>query len=116
MRVRFVGFGASSLDIEVYLYIKATTKPAFLEICEDLNLRIMDLIEEAGAGFAFPSQTTYFARDTAPDPERVRAAEERVEAWREAGELPFPDLPDEAQDEVGDKLDYPPLGSPGNKR
>lgn len=116
MRVRFVGFGASSLDIEVFLYIKATTKPAFLEICEDLNLRIMDLIEEAGAGFAFPSQTTYMARDTAPDPERVSAAEKRVEAWREAGELPFPDLPDEAQDEVGDKLDYPPLGSPGNKR
>jgi len=116
MRVRFVGFGASSLDIEIYLYVKATVKPAFLEICEDLNLRIIDIIEEAGAGFAFPSQTTYLARDAAPDPDLVRTAEANVESWREAGELPFPDLSDEAQDEVGDLLDYPPIGSPGNRR
>jgi MscS family membrane protein len=116
LRVRFIGFGASSLDIEIYLYVKATAKPAFMEICEDLNLRIMDIVDEAGAGFAFPSQTAYLARDTAPDPDRVRAAETRVEAWRESGELPFPDLADEAQDAVGDKLDYPPIGSPGNKR
>ncbi len=116
MRVRFTGFGASSLDIEIYLYVKATAKPAFLEICEDLNLRIMDIIEGAGAGFAFPSQTTYLARDAAPDPELVRAAEAHVESWREAGELPFPDLSDEAQDAVGDLLDYPPKGSPGNRR
>jgi MscS family membrane protein len=90
--------------------------PAFLEICEDLNLRIIDLVEEAGSGFAFPSQTTYLARDTAPDPDLVRAAEALVESWRQAGELPFPDLSDSAQEQVGDLLDYPPLGSPGNKR
>lgn len=76
----------------------------------------MDLVEQAGAGFAFPSQTTYLARDTAPDTDKVRAAEARVENWREAGELPFPDLSDEAQETVDDKLDYPPFGSPGNKR
>jgi MscS family membrane protein len=91
-------------------------KPAFLEICEDLNLRIMDVVSQAGAGFAFPSQTTYLARDTAADGDLVRAAEARVESWREAGELPFPDLSDEAQDRVDDRLDYPPLGSPGNRR
>jgi MscS family membrane protein len=102
MRVRFIGFGAYSLDIEIYLYVMATRKPAFLEICEDLNLRIMDIIEEAGAGFAFPSQTAYLARDTAPDAERMRAAENHVEAWRETGELPFPDFSPEAQDVVDD--------------
>ena len=115
MRVRFVGFGASSLDIEIYVYVQATAKPAYLEICEDLNLRIMNIINEAGAAFAFPSQTAYLTRDTAADPERVLAAESRVEAWRKDGELPFPDLSDQAQDAVADQLDYPPLGSPGNK-
>ena len=116
MRVRFIGFGAHSLDIEIYVYVRTTAKPEFLEICEDLNLRIMDIIDQAGAGFALPSQTTYLARDTAPDPERIHAAEARVETWREAGKLPFPDLPDEVREAIGDKLDYPPLGSPGNKR
>jgi len=115
MRVRFVGFGACSLDIGIFAYIKATAKPAFLEVCEDLNLRIMDIVDEAGVGFAFPSQTAYLARDKAPDTERVRAAEARVATWRESGELPFPDLSDDAQEAVGDTLDFPPLGSPGNK-
>jgi len=116
MRVRFVGFGASSLDIEIYVYVMATAKPAFLEICEDLNLRIMDIIDEAGAGFAFPSQTAYLARDRAPDAEKAKAAEAQVESWRKAGELPFPDLSDDAQEAVADKLDFPPLGSPGSKK
>lgn len=115
MRVRFIGFGACSLDIEIFAYIKATAKPAFLEICEDLNLRIMDIVDEAGASFAFPSQTTYLTRDKTPDAERMRAAEARVSTWRESGELPFPDLSDEAQEAVSDTLDFPPLGSPGNK-
>ena len=115
MRVRFIGFGACSLDIGIFVYIKATAKPAFLEVCEDLNLRIMDIVDEAGAGFAFPSQTAYLARDKAPDTERLRAAEAQVAKWRESGELPFPDLSDDAQEAVGDTLDFPPLGSPGNK-
>jgi small-conductance mechanosensitive channel len=116
MRVRFIGFGASSLDIEIFLYIRTNNKPVFLEICEDLNLRIIDILSEAGAAFAFPSQTAYLTRDTAPDAERMRAAEAHVETWREAGELPFPDLPTETKDIVRDTLDYPPQGSPGNKR
>ena len=35
----------------------------WLEIFEDLNLRIMDIVDKAGASFAFPSQTAYLARD-----------------------------------------------------
>jgi hypothetical protein len=34
-------------------------------------LLIMRTLEEAGTGFAFPSQTAYLARDTAPDPTRL---------------------------------------------
>jgi len=78
MRVRFIGFGACSLDIEVFLYVRTTQKPVFLEICEDLNLHIMDIVEEAGAGFAIPSQRVYLARNAATDAERVRAAEDHV--------------------------------------
>ena len=115
LRVRFTGFGASSLDIEIYAYLQAKSNPIFLEIQEDINLHIMDIIEKAGAGFAFPSQTTYLARDTAPDVERVKAAEEQVKAWRDAGELPFPDLSDETQEAISDQLDFPPKGSPGNR-
>ena len=115
LRVRFIGFGACSLDIEIYIYLQAKSTPVFLEIQEDINLRIMDIVDDAGAGFAFPSQTTYLARDTAPDAERVNAAEEQVKIWRESGELPFPDLSDKTQEAISDQLDFPPKGSPGNR-
>ena len=115
LRVRFIGFGAYSLDIEIYAYLQATTNPVFLEVQEDINLRIMDIVDDAGADFAFPSQTTYLARDTAPDAERVKTAEEQVKTWRDKGELPFPDLSDKTQEAISDQLDFPPRGSPGNR-
>ena len=79
-RVRFVGFGASSLDLEVFAYVRTSDWADYLEVAEDLNLRIMDIVEEAGSGFAFPSTTTYLAQDTGLDEEKVRAAEAAARA------------------------------------
>jgi MscS family membrane protein len=64
VRVRFVGFGPYSLRIEVVAYVKTVDWAEFLEIQEDLFLRIMTIVNDSGAGFAFPSQTMYVARDT----------------------------------------------------
>lgn len=111
LRVRFIGFGAYSLDIEIYAYLQTREKPTFLAIREDLLLRIINLVEEAGAGFAFPSQTAYLASDSAIDKEQVRSAEEQVRQWRESGTLPFPELDAEEQTRLRDSLDYPPVGS-----
>lgn len=62
-RVRLIGLGAVSLKVEIFAYIHAVGMDDFLEIQEQLILRIMELVEEAGSGFAFPSQTVYVARD-----------------------------------------------------
>lgn len=75
-RVRFKSFGASSLDLEIFAYVRTSDWAEYLEIAEDLNLRIMDIVEAAGSGFAFPSTTAYLAQDTGLDAEKVRAAEE----------------------------------------
>jgi MscS family membrane protein len=45
----------------------------------------MDIVKEAGTGFAFPSQTTYFSKDTGLDAEKSRVAEAQVEDWRTKG-------------------------------
>lgn len=65
-RVRFVGFAPSSLDVELFSYVIALDFDEFLEVKEDLNLRIMDILEASGTGFAFPSQTLYLRRDAHP--------------------------------------------------
>jgi MscS family membrane protein len=110
-RVRFVGFGDYSLDVELFAYVLSADYNAYLGILEDLNLRIMDIVEEAGTGFAFPSQTTYLTRDKALDAERVKAAEEQVADWRNDEALPFPEPDPRRRQELAGTLDFPPKGS-----
>jgi MscS family membrane protein len=114
-RVRFVGFGAYSLDLEVFAYVDTADWSEFLSIREDLYLRFMDAVAEAGTGFAFPSSTTYVGRDEGLDEERTRTAEEEVARWRERGELPFPQFPESRVEAVENTLDWPPEGSPPPK-
>lgn len=110
-RVRFVAFGAHSLDIEIFAYVLSTDWSEFLGIREDLMLRIMDVVAEAGCSFAFPSQTLYLGRDTQPPPETVEHAEQEVRAWRSQGRLPFPDYAAEELESMDDSIPYPPEGS-----
>jgi MscS family membrane protein len=103
-RIRFVGFGSSSLNLEVFSYVTVTNYNEYLEIAEDLYLRIMDIIAAAGSGFAFPSQTTYVEPGSGLDPDRARAAEAQVQAWRERGELYLPRFPAEKIAEIDNTL------------
>jgi MscS family membrane protein len=112
-RVRFVGFGAYSLDLEVFAYVDTSDWNEFLGIREDLYLRFMDAVKQAGTGFAFPSSTTYVARDGGLSAEQAHQAERQVTEWRDKGVLPFPQFPDEVRRETWNTLDWPPPGSPG---
>ena len=112
-RIRFVNFGAYSLDLEIFAYVLTADYDGFLAVQEDVNLRIMELVAESGSSFAFPSQTTYFARDPGLDQAKVRAAEAQVEGWRREGTLPLPEFPPEAVTALNGTIDYPPRGSAG---
>ena len=111
-RARLVGFGDYSLNVEISTYADTTDWSEFLGIREDLFLRIMDIVKDAGTGFAIPTQTTYFTRAAQPDAARVDAVETQLQAWRAEGALPFPDLTEERRQQLTDTLDFPPAGSP----
>jgi len=111
-RVRFVGYGPYSKDVEIFCYLRCTEQNEFLAIQEDLLLRVEDIVKESGSGFAFPSQTAYLARDTGVDAEKAHEAEAAVDSWRSRGKLPFPEFEDEERERLEDILDYPPKGSP----
>jgi small-conductance mechanosensitive channel len=111
MRVRFAGFGAHSLDVEVFSYVLASDMDSFAAIREDLLLRIMATVDAAGTQFAFPSVTHYAAVDDEPDHARVAEAEAAVQDWRASGDLPFPDFEWQSKAELSGSLDYPPEGS-----
>jgi MscS family membrane protein len=110
-RVRFIGFGDSSLKLEVFAYVLEADYGAFLAIQEDLLLRIMDIVAGSGSSFAFPSQITYFATDAGMDAGKTQEAILKVRQWREKGELPFPDFSSETIAKINNQLEYPPLDS-----
>lgn len=85
LHVRFDSYGAYSLDIAVFVYLSATDWLEYLAIREDINFRIMTIVQEAGAGFAFPSQTVYIADDGAAAPALALETPERVSG------VPMPD-------------------------
>ena len=62
-RVRFVGFGESSLDIQINCHILTGDFNEFLGIREELLLQIMDLVADAGTGFSVPSRTVSVRQD-----------------------------------------------------
>jgi MscS family membrane protein len=47
-RVRFVGFGASSLDVEIFAYVDTASFDEFLAVREDLYLRFLDVVAASG--------------------------------------------------------------------
>lgn len=65
MLVRFTDFGPSSLDIFLYYFTSSTAWAEYLEVRERINLAIMEIVEDLGLSFAFPSRTLYFAHPRA---------------------------------------------------
>jgi MscS family membrane protein len=110
-RIRFVGLGAYSLDLEIFAYAKTSDYDEFLAVQEDIYLRILDIVAASGTGFAFPSQTTYVARVGGLDQEKGHAAESRVRQWRDTGSLYLPEFPREVVSALDGTLDYPPRGA-----
>lgn len=111
LRVRFVGLGPSSLDLEIFAYVETRNYDEFLAVREDVLLRIMATVYDAGCQFALPATIEYRADDETPDDADRAKAEAAVRSWREAGTLPFPDFDWRDKVELRNRLDYPPAGS-----
>jgi len=110
--VRFAGFDDYALSVEVRANINTTDPNEFRAIREDIYLRVMKIVKDAGTGFALPSRTVYHTRDDGLDAERQQDAEAQVRAWCSAQELPFPTFTADYRKKFRNTLDYPPEGSP----
>jgi len=58
MPVRFTGIGTYSLDIETNAYVLTADYDEFLRIQQDLLLKILGAVEQAGASLAVPTQAS----------------------------------------------------------
>lgn len=110
--VRFTEFGDCSRDLDVFAYIGVTDWFESLEIAEDLNLRIMDIVAQAGTELAIPSQIQYGNPAKEMDKDRARLAESKVNEWRSQQSLYLPNFPVDKITELKGTVQYPPAGSP----
>lgn len=115
-RVRFAGFADYALKVDIFAYVNTADWNDFLAVQEDIYLRILRIIEQAGSGFALPSRTLYHTRDGGLDADRQAAAEQQVREWGAAQVLPFPEFAADHRARIMDTLDYPPEGSPDADR
>jgi MscS family membrane protein len=66
--VRFAGFGASSLDIEIMAWFQTSSWPEFQLVRQNVFLQFMEVVEQAGTSFAFPTQTLHLVDERGSPP------------------------------------------------
>jgi len=63
MLVRFDKFEDSNLSIFIYTFTSTANWSEYLQIKEDVNLKVISIVEKFGSEFAFPTQTLYLKKD-----------------------------------------------------
>lgn len=60
--VRFADFDSSSLNVLVIYFVKGNDYDTMLDVKEEMNVKIMSIVEKHGCDFAFPTQTVYIQK------------------------------------------------------
>ncbi|HET7892736.1 MAG TPA: mechanosensitive ion channel family protein [Candidatus Sulfotelmatobacter sp.] len=107
VRVRLTDIAGTSLSMEVFAYILTREFNEFAAVREDLLLRIMDVMEDAGGGLALPAQTLYLSRDGGVEKEKADKAVKKIAELRDGKQLPFPDFHEDDISSFKGSIDYP---------
>ncbi len=106
--VRLEKVVAANAIIRIDAGINTTDYQRYLAIGEDLNLRMIELVHEAGAIFSGPGQVLQ-VRDfyTASD-DTMNTVRSQLENWQSDGSAPFPDFTDAEKSTLHGAITLPP--------
>lgn len=107
VRVRLIDIAGTSLSVEVIAYILTQDFNEFAAVREDLLLRMMDIVDDAGSGLALPAQTLYIGRDAGIEKEKAENAVKKIVELRDSKQLPFPDFHQEDISSFKGTIQYP---------
>ncbi len=62
-RAHFKSFGESSLDFEVAYFVLDQDYKLYMDIQQEINLKLFERFEQEGIGFAYPTRTIYMAEN-----------------------------------------------------
>lgn len=111
-RVRFENIERDAYLIVINGYIDSASLPTFKAIVEDVNLRILEILEQLQLQLSVPEQRlTLVNTQTETDNNARQLAETEIQQLIDQNLLPFPDLSDDEKETLKQTLDYPPKGS-----
>jgi MscS family membrane protein len=70
--VNFNAYNSSSLDFFIYCFTKTTNWIRFHEVKQDVLLKIVEIVHEHGADFAFPTTTLDGLGQLRTEPEALK--------------------------------------------
>ncbi|MEH6568076.1 MAG: mechanosensitive ion channel domain-containing protein [Halioglobus sp.] len=109
--IRFEKIDDATAIIRIDAGIKTKVYQTYLAIAEDINLRIVEIIHDAGAMFSGPGQNMLLREAQPEDAARIAEADQTVDTLRAEDKLPFPNLSEQQIADLRGTLDYPPKGS-----
>jgi MscS family membrane protein len=89
-RVRVIGFAGAAFQMELFAFVKTGNMAEFTAIRQDVILKIADIVEAAGTGFAGPTQLTYLSTDAGVDEEKTSETLRHMTELRAANAFRFP--------------------------
>ncbi len=63
LRVRFINYGETALQVEIFSYVLTADFGKFAEAREEILLSIMKIVQGAGTNFSFPTPTSIYVED-----------------------------------------------------
>ena len=107
VRVRLMGVGEYSLNINMMAYISCRDHEEFMAVQEDILFSMLTQVDNVGAKIAHSTQYQLFDKISTDNQEQKRKAEQVVAKWHEEQVFPFPDFSFEYKYEIKDTIMYP---------
>ena len=107
VRVRLMGIGEYSININMMAYIKCCDHEEFMAVQEDILFAALAYVEQVGATIAHSTQYQLVDKRNEGALEQKEKAAQVVAGWHEDQAFPFPDFAYEYKYEIRDTIMYP---------
>ncbi|MFK7829656.1 MAG: mechanosensitive ion channel family protein [Congregibacter sp.] len=102
--VRLEKIAAATAVIRIDAHVSTTDYQHYLAVAEDLNLRIIESVHDAGAVFSGPGQVLQVRDFHQASEETLEKVRTQLSDWRRDNALPFPDFTESEKAELRDAI------------
>jgi len=106
--VRLEKIESATALIRIDSGIATTDFQEYLAVAEDLNLRVIELVHNAGAIFSGAGQVLQLREFHQASEEKMNEVESILTDWKDQNAFPFPDVAEDKKLALKGSLEYPP--------